>query len=82
MNTIIKHKINGKGAAIKSTVNDISGDIVIIQDADLEYDPKDYKEVIYPIIKNKSKIVTVLEYWIKKIQSNKLHLILEFFKPY
>ena len=55
---IIKHKINsGKGAAIKSTVNYISGDIVIIQDADLEYDPKDYKEVIYPIIKNKSKIV-------------------------
>ena len=31
--------------------------MVIIQDADLEYDPKDYKEVIYPIIKNKSKIV-------------------------
>ena len=55
---IIKHKINsGKGAAIKSTVNYISGDIVIIQDADLEYDPKDYKEVIFPIIKNKSKIV-------------------------
>ena len=55
---IIKHKVNsGKGAAIKSSVNYISGDIVIIQDADLEYDPKDYKEVIYPIIKNKSKIV-------------------------
>ena len=55
---IIKHKVNsGKGAAIKSTVNYISGDIVIIQDADLEYDPNDYKEVIYPIIKNKSKIV-------------------------
>ena len=55
---IIKHKVNsGKGAAIKSSVNYISGDIVIIQDADLEYDPKDYKEVIFPIIKNKSKIV-------------------------
>ena len=55
---IIKHKVNsGKGAAIKSSVNYISGDIVIIQDADLEYDPKDYKEIIFPIIKNKSKIV-------------------------
>ena len=55
---IIKHKVNsGKGAAIKSSVNYILGDIVIIQDADLEYDPKDYKEVIFPIIKNKSKIV-------------------------
>lgn len=55
---IIKHEVNsGKGAAIKSSVNYISGDIVIIQDADLEYDPKDYKEVIYPIIKNKNKIV-------------------------
>ena len=55
---IIKHKVNsGKGAAIKSSVNYILGDIVIIQDADLEYDPKDYKEIIFPIIKNKSKIV-------------------------
>lgn len=55
---IIKHKINsGKGAAIKSSVDFISGDIVIIQDADLEYDPKDYKKVIDPIIKNKNKVV-------------------------
>ncbi len=57
-NKIIRHKVNsGKGAAIKSSINFISGDVVIIQDADLEYDPKDYKEVIYPIIKNKNKIV-------------------------
>lgn len=55
---LIKHKINsGKGAGIKSAIDFISGDIVIIQDADLEYDPKDYKEVIGPIIQNKSKIV-------------------------
>ena len=55
---IIKHEVNsGKGAAIKSSINFISGDIVIIQDADLEYDPKDYNEIISPIIKNKSKIV-------------------------
>lgn len=55
---IIKHEINsGKGAAIKSSINFISGDIVIIQDADLEYDPNDYKEIIDPIINNKNKIV-------------------------
>jgi len=55
---IIRHKINsGKGSAIKSAVTYISGDIVIIQDADLEYDPKDYREIISPIVQNKKKVV-------------------------
>ena len=44
---IIKlQKNSGKGFAIKSSINYISGDIVIIQDGDLEYNPKDYKNVI------------------------------------
>ena len=51
---IIYHKNNrGKGSAIITAKNYIKGDIVIIQDADLEYDPKDYKKLIFPILKKK-----------------------------
>tara|TARA_B100000989_G_C19519076_1_gene463169 strand:- start:460 stop:1152 length:693 start_codon:yes stop_codon:yes gene_type:complete len=47
----------GKGAAIKTAKTHIRGDIVIIQDADLEYDPKDYKKLILPIINNQAEVV-------------------------
>ena len=39
----------GKGAAIKAALGQVTGDVVIIQDADLEYDPKDYPSLIAPI---------------------------------
>jgi len=45
----------GKGAAIRSAHKHVKGDIVIIQDADLEYDPKDYQKLIQPIINKESK---------------------------
>ena len=55
---IIKHKKNsGKGAAIKSAQPYVQGDYVIIQDADLEYSPEDYKKLLYPIISGKSDVV-------------------------
>ena len=55
---IIYHKTNkGKGAAIRSAQKKIIGDIVIIQDADLEYDPKDYKKLIEPIILGHASVV-------------------------
>ena len=55
---IIYHKKNkGKGAAIRTAINHIKGDIVIIQDADLEYDPADYIQLIKPIQENKSKVI-------------------------
>ena len=55
---IIRHRSNsGKGSCIKSAQEYVSGDIVIIQDADLEYDPNDYKIILDKIIKNKKKVV-------------------------
>ena len=50
-------KNSGKGAAIRTGKQHVSGDIIIIQDADLEYDPVDYHKLISPILNNKSKVV-------------------------
>src|SRR6185369_14995851 len=46
-------KNSGKGAAIKVGLKKVSGDIIIIQDADLEYDPGDYVSMLGPILDNK-----------------------------
>lgn len=55
---LIKHKINqGKGAAVKTGINASTGDYVIIQDADLEYDPKQIKVLMEPILSGKAKVV-------------------------
>ncbi len=52
------HKKNqGKGAAIRTALKYITGDIVIIQDADLEYHPDDYPKLIDPILNNKADVV-------------------------
>ncbi len=54
----INHKFNlGKGAAIQSAKKFIKGDIIIIQDADLEYNPSDYIKLIEPIISKKASVV-------------------------
>lgn len=50
-------KNQGKGAAIRSGLKAASGDYVIIQDADLEYNPKDYPALLKPLIKNETDIV-------------------------
>lgn len=55
---IIHHKKNqGKGAAFKTGVKHSTGDIIIVQDADLEYDLEDIKLCVEPILKNQAKIV-------------------------
>jgi dolichol-phosphate mannosyltransferase len=55
---LIVHKKNqGKGAAIKTALQKAKGDYIIIQDADLEYDPKDIVKLIEPINSGKAKVV-------------------------
>ena len=56
--TLLKHKINqGKGAAVQTAIEHISGDLVILQDGDLEYDPEDYQKLIKPITAGEADVV-------------------------
>ena len=54
---IFHKKNNGKGKAIRSGIKHVTGDIVIIQDADLEYEPEDYTKLIAPIIGGTANVV-------------------------
>ncbi len=55
---VVFHPKNmGKGAAIRSGLKHVKGGMVIIQDADLEYDPKEYPKLIAPIVEGKADVV-------------------------
>ena len=55
---ILRHPENlGKGAAIRTALDKASGDLVLIQDADLEYDPEDWPKLLDPVLKGKAEVV-------------------------
>ncbi len=55
---VLKHPSNrGKGAAIRTGLENATGDLVLVQDADLEYDPDDWPRLLAPVLKGRARVV-------------------------
>src|SRR3989344_936202 len=69
---VLKEINKGKGAAVKRGFREASGDIFLIQDADLEYDPNDYEAVIRPILDGKTEITNGVRIESRLRKSNRI----------
>tara|TARA_Y100001968_G_scaffold80936_1_gene72050 strand:+ start:2100 stop:2765 length:666 start_codon:yes stop_codon:yes gene_type:complete len=66
---VLSHPVNqGKGVAIASALQMATGDLVVIQDADLEYDPNDFLELIKPILDKQTDVV----YGVRDLSSQRI----------
>jgi glycosyltransferase involved in cell wall biosynthesis len=55
---VVMHPNNkGKGAAVRTGLENVTGDLVMIQDADLEYDPEDWPKLLAPVLKGRAQVV-------------------------
>jgi glycosyltransferase involved in cell wall biosynthesis len=55
---VVLHPANqGKGAAVRTGLAQVTGDLVLIQDADLEYDPEDWPKLLAPVLKGRAQVV-------------------------
>lgn len=55
---LVRHQANqGKGAAIRTGLERATGELILIQDADLEYDPEDWPRLLRPVLKGRAKVV-------------------------
>ncbi len=73
--TLLKHEVNcGKGAAVQTAVEHIAGELVILQDGDLEYDPADYQKLIKPITAGQADVVFGSR-WLGKRNAWSLHYL-------